>query len=391
MIDFEAHIPLVASVLQTLCHINDATQPSATFCSTSTPCHSIPTSPNSLQTSSPLSQRSESSKIWTQPSEVSSCSSSTYTPISPHNGFKATVRPTISIRDYLNRIHRYGVCSDSVFILALIYIDRLIQKDFVAMTSLTIHRLLIVAVCIAAKFFDDVHFSNIHYSKVGGVGLEEFNLLERQMLLALNFSLYVQPTTFYQYFHQLVGASCNPVVKPESLVTNATRARNSDRAHSEFLDECPSDASSAPVTKQVICNETNQVIENVSNTSSPPPLASTSNSKSKMEPKPGNSKTRRRRKPKPKQHKPDTEMPDPDMPNTAGAQPYRELPNNASRERNDRMHWHHHKTSQKRNPRSDVRPEQTSQAKQREPKFDPNAEPRRNRRRHTHTCQKLRS
>ena len=50
--------------------------------------------------------------------------------------------------------------------LALIYIDRLIQKDSFALTALNVHRVLITSVMIAAKFFDDQYYNNAYYAKV---------------------------------------------------------------------------------------------------------------------------------------------------------------------------------------------------------------------------------
>lgn len=43
--------------------------------------------------------------------------------------FSAAKKPAISTLDYLLRIHRYGRCSPSCFVLGLVYIDRLIEVD----------------------------------------------------------------------------------------------------------------------------------------------------------------------------------------------------------------------------------------------------------------------
>lgn len=50
--------------------------------------------------------------------------------------------------------------------LALIYVDRLIQQGRFALTPLSVHRVLITAVMLAAKFFDDQYFNNLYYAKV---------------------------------------------------------------------------------------------------------------------------------------------------------------------------------------------------------------------------------
>lgn len=58
------------------------------------------------------------------------------------------------------------------------------------------HRLLITAVLVAAKFLDDSYFNNAYYAKVGGISLEEMNALELDFLLRCDFRLHVVPEDF---------------------------------------------------------------------------------------------------------------------------------------------------------------------------------------------------
>lgn len=110
--------------------------------------------------------------------------------------------PTLSIRQYIDRIFKYSGCSPSCFIVAHIYIDRFIQRMNVPLTSLNIHRLLITSVVVAAKFIDDAFFNNAYYAKVGGVGTRELNRLEMKFLFSLDFRLYVSVETFQKHcFH----------------------------------------------------------------------------------------------------------------------------------------------------------------------------------------------
>ena len=57
--------------------------------------------------------------------------------------FHALEPPSISVLDYLERINKYSCCSNECFILSLIYIDRLIQMNNFALTSLNVHRVII--------------------------------------------------------------------------------------------------------------------------------------------------------------------------------------------------------------------------------------------------------
>uniref|UniRef100_A0A2P2L745 Cyclin family protein n=1 Tax=Rhizophora mucronata TaxID=61149 RepID=A0A2P2L745_RHIMU len=63
--------------------------------------------------------------------------------------------PSVSIRQYIDRIFRYSGCSPSCFVVAQIYLDRFLRQNNVRLTSLNVHRLLITSIMLAAKFNDD--------------------------------------------------------------------------------------------------------------------------------------------------------------------------------------------------------------------------------------------
>lgn len=119
--------------------------------------------------------------------------------------FHALKAPGIGIQQYLERIHKYASCSTECFILALIYIDRLIQRNNFLLTELNVHRVVITAVLLAAKFFDDAYYNNAYYAKVGGVLVSEMNGLEVEFLFRINFSLHVQTDVFHKYRAELVA------------------------------------------------------------------------------------------------------------------------------------------------------------------------------------------
>lgn len=119
--------------------------------------------------------------------------------------FHALKAPGISILQYLERIHKYASCSTECFILALIYIDRLIQRNSFILSELNVHRVVITAVLLAAKFFDDAYYNNAYYAKVGGVHVSEMNSLEVDFLFRINFSLHVSPEVFHKYNAELIS------------------------------------------------------------------------------------------------------------------------------------------------------------------------------------------
>ncbi len=87
-----------------------------------------------------------------------------------------------SVGDYLQRIHTYSKASDSSFVLALIYMDRLLlSKPGLEANSLTVHRLFLGAILCAVKYHDDYHPTNKHYASVGGISVAELNGLELEV------------------------------------------------------------------------------------------------------------------------------------------------------------------------------------------------------------------
>lgn len=151
--------------------------------------------------------------------------------------FHALRPPGITIRDYLERIAKYSACSGECFVLALVYIDRIIQSNpnFVV-NSLNIHRLLITSVMISAKFFDDQYFNNAYYAKVGGVPCKEMNSLEVEFLFLTNFSLFVTYDTYKQYHTELrnhamhSSCDCNPYRVPELVPYAETGGTDEEKA-----------------------------------------------------------------------------------------------------------------------------------------------------------------
>ncbi|EZG44767.1 cyclin, partial [Gregarina niphandrodes] len=85
--------------------------------------------------------------------------------------FDSIAIPLISLEAYISRLKKLFYCSSECFILALVYLDRLQElHDSVRVNCFNVHRLFLVALLVAVKFFDDVSFTNEYYAKVGGIG-----------------------------------------------------------------------------------------------------------------------------------------------------------------------------------------------------------------------------
>lgn len=115
--------------------------------------------------------------------------------------FDSSAIPPIGIDKYLARLNSTFRCSEATFIAALVLVDRLLEYDggHVPLTMLNVHRVYLASLVVAAKFHEDLVYSNAHYAKAGGVHLKEVNRLERVLLAALDFDLRVSPEEYRVY------------------------------------------------------------------------------------------------------------------------------------------------------------------------------------------------
>uniref|UniRef100_A0A0D9W7S4 Cyclin n=1 Tax=Leersia perrieri TaxID=77586 RepID=A0A0D9W7S4_9ORYZ len=115
--------------------------------------------------------------------------------------FRATTKPDITVRAYMARIARFAGCSPACYVVAYIYLDRLLRRRRCAhsVDSYSVHRLLITAVLAAVKFMDDICYNNAYFARVGGISLPEMNYLEVDFLFGVGFDLNVSPETFGHY------------------------------------------------------------------------------------------------------------------------------------------------------------------------------------------------
>jgi hypothetical protein len=106
--------------------------------------------------------------------------------------------PKIGILEYLHRLNKYCEIERSTLICTLIYLDRII-KNFIIITEYDIHRLLLMSLITSIKYNEDVIYDNMDFSKIAGISLKEFNKIETEFLLILNFKLYIKEIEFQQY------------------------------------------------------------------------------------------------------------------------------------------------------------------------------------------------
>ena len=113
--------------------------------------------------------------------------------------FMTKKKPNFSIYEYLNHLYKYSQASEEIFIIMLIYIDRLKTNRKICLNYFNIYKLILAAFVVAIKFNYDEVFSLDFYSKLGGVSQKELASLEYDFTTLLNFKFYVEEKIFTKY------------------------------------------------------------------------------------------------------------------------------------------------------------------------------------------------
>ena len=166
--------------------------------------------------------------------------------VTPITRFTAARAPEIAVSDYVRRVAQYADASDTAFVLALIYLDRIqAARPAVILSTLNFHRLFVSATLIAAKFVDDKYYNNAYYARIGGLTREELNRLEIEMLFALGFELTASPEEFFKYTSQLAShaeAELHSRSQPQAVQVPKSHLVPADVPFLQDIDQfyCPS-------------------------------------------------------------------------------------------------------------------------------------------------------
>lgn len=110
--------------------------------------------------------------------------------------FQCQSIPSITLLDYFQRLAKHSHVSAETVLLSVVQIAKFSALPDVHVTQLTLHRLLLTSLVVAAKFWDDRYLFNKRYAYLGGVETKDLNQMEIVFLALLSFDLYVSP---YQY------------------------------------------------------------------------------------------------------------------------------------------------------------------------------------------------
>lgn len=116
--------------------------------------------------------------------------------------------PGISCHDYLQRLIQHATLSPPILLSMVYYIDRLcaLYPAF-NVSSLTVHRFLIVAATVASKGLSDSFWTNPTYARIGGITTGELATLEMEFLQKVEWRIVPKPEVLVDYYISLVQRS----------------------------------------------------------------------------------------------------------------------------------------------------------------------------------------
>ncbi|KAJ5477330.1 Nuc-1 negative regulatory protein preg [Penicillium diatomitis] len=119
--------------------------------------------------------------------------------------FHSRSPPRISVQDYLQRLTTHATLSPPILLSMVYYIDRLcaLYPAF-TVSSLTIHRFLIVSATVASKGLSDSFWTNKTYARVGGITMTELAMLELEFLFKVQWRIVPQPEILEDYYQSLI-------------------------------------------------------------------------------------------------------------------------------------------------------------------------------------------
>lgn len=129
----------------------------------------------------------------------------------------------LALRRFFSSLERSCGCSLECFVLSLVYMDRIaalrsqrlsprspqdVELQQLAGHPLSascqgIEELLAATILLAAKFHDDIHYSNAYYAKVTNLTIKELNVIESEILRLLDWDLFVSGEDFACYVQEV--------------------------------------------------------------------------------------------------------------------------------------------------------------------------------------------
>jgi len=161
-----------------------------------------------------------------------------------------------TIEDFLLHIFCHTVMCSETCVMALVYMDRLLELSAVTLQPKNWRRLLLGALIVASKVFeDDAVWNEDFLQPFPAMKISDLGDLERCYLNGLQFSVTLKPSVYAEYYFRLIGLSTKQNFEPlndetvqrlyarskgyEMATTSASRKRRKSAQRTQSLDASP--------------------------------------------------------------------------------------------------------------------------------------------------------
>jgi hypothetical protein len=127
-------------------------------------------------------------------------------------------------------------------IMAMVYIERFLTKTGLLMNHTNWRRLIMTALIIASKIWDDDSLENVHFPKVmHDITLKEVNILEKIFLELIDYDLIISGSEYAKYFFilktfEMKGGRTDYPMMPISVDKMSFLQKNSEKAEIELRE-----------------------------------------------------------------------------------------------------------------------------------------------------------
>lgn len=133
--------------------------------------------------------------------------------------FNTNQKPPPQLIYFIERLVYGANCSFSVFIVMLMFIDRLQQRcKYLQLTHLNVQKVVLAALLAAVKFVDDTVYSSTHYASISGVDVKELNHLQFTFNQATDWTFFVTTDGYKAYENGLLEQWTSMNVRGELVV-----------------------------------------------------------------------------------------------------------------------------------------------------------------------------
>ncbi|CAG9314770.1 unnamed protein product [Blepharisma stoltei] len=147
----------------------------------------------------------------------------------------------IIVTKFLEALYNGIQCSPECLIISLVYIYQIIKTDRLFLRELTWRPIILCALFIAHKVFDDLPMTNAELSRIYPFFTShELCELESKFMDLINFNLYVSPKKYAQFYIEIHSMFSESNTKPLGRLTKAQKRRLENKTKNFDRESCAS-------------------------------------------------------------------------------------------------------------------------------------------------------